>query len=526
MNALLAKSTGTEAEILAIGAASAKIDEGQKLIEDLSSLLTHIDGVMRFGEAIAEGHKQESLQHIANLKNRELVQTKAIHAPRIETVETYFTIKLPGKVKSALGNSEEEIALYGRQATAGHGRGTDIDPDIAYNPTPQVGLHPNPKYQGSNAIQVSNSGAAFDYGSMAITHPDARALHGYDHFTQDAVNRGAYFDLFDSKINNSAYALAADMGRRPETWEEKRKWYEKQRKELIPHLDSTEAPLTGEYAELVDLYQKATEHRFAQADASLLLSKIRANNQLNLGSSTLKDTYLMRSNRLQHLTLQTVMSGLDRSAAEMLLQADSYHANALRTFMERTESVILNHTEGMGRVPVQPLYNLWDRMRLSRSSYVRNTGKLKQYRNLFVSHESGEGNELLETQFIKDLRDPDFSTRMQALNELKEMTQTKLDVSSLFSMPEMQEAIIANYAMNSSPGINPVLEFLNAKEQRALAIRLLVQPQTRKTPETIRALEQIRNHLIAKKTGLKPSTRCLLESLYNLTDDVSIPSSK
>ena len=513
-------STGTSEELLHIQNYEQHVKEMREYVGYAEKMLTHIDGSMRFGESIAEGHKQESLQHIANLKNREISPTKDIHIPRIETVETYFNIKLPGKVKSALGDSEEETSLYGRQATAGHGRGTDISADIAYNPTPHVGLEPEPKFRGSNAIQVSNSGAVFDYGSLAVTDPDARELHGYDHFTQDAVNRGAFFDLFDSKINNSAYALARDMNTKPESWEEKRRWYQKQRAELIPHLDSTEAPLQGEYASLVELYHRATERKFRDKDAALLIKKIRINNKLDLGSDFIKDTYMMRSNRLQHLTLHSILSGLDSDAAEKLLRADALDSKSLNEFLMRTWGVIQNHTEGMGTIPLPPLYNLWDRMRASKSARTQSVGIGMQQVNFQLAL-TAQGNEILEKQFLSDLQDTQYAFRQRTLNSLKTLVDRKIDLSRFLSLPKTQEALIQNILLNMEIARHPMLlHSLKVRHELDLAYELLTHPQTARTAETDAFLNKLKYLSAAKEAGLSPSPSCILDVLRGITDGV------
>jgi hypothetical protein len=294
-------------------------EKAENAVKDAAHALTHTDGSMRSGEALAEIYKQEALQNVANRLNRKN-NAEGSPQPRIETVETYFALHLPWKVKDALGEREESISLYGRQATAGHGRGSPVSADIAYNPFPKAGLNPGEVYRGSNALQISNSGAIFDYGSIVVTEPEARALHGYHHFTQDAVDRGAYFDLYDSNINNFAYQLALDMDEKPDSWDTKREWLMQQRRTLVPAIGSEPAELEGGYAQLVHLYQAAVNHEFGKNEARILRKKMVRSLAKNLGDNRRGESAAIKESRIEHLTLVTILAALDKNTAQMFVE--------------------------------------------------------------------------------------------------------------------------------------------------------------------------------------------------------------
>ncbi len=86
--------------------------------EGLDNLRTqgHNDGLMSFGEAIAELTRQTAAQMLFDLYNLE-------HHTHYETVETYFIISYPFEILKK-GDEKIPAAIYGRQA---HWRGNDLD---------------------------------------------------------------------------------------------------------------------------------------------------------------------------------------------------------------------------------------------------------------------------------------------------------------------------------------------------------------------------------------------------------------
>ena len=455
-------------------AAKTRLEEAQKKVGLSEAYLTHIDGSMRFGEGIAETHKQMSLQQSANKLNAEN-NVKYPDPARIETVETYFDLHLPWKVKNNLGTGEETICLYGRQPTAGHGTGSDVDPDIAYNPAPGAGKNPGPEFKRFNALQISNSGAIFDYGAIVVTSPEARALHGYTHYTQDAIDRGAFFDLYDSKINHAAYDLARDMDAKPDPWSEKRQWFLQQSNDFVPLQNVSAAPLRGTYRKLVELYQSATSGKFTETDARQLLGMISVNNKKNLGKSFADNTQ-QRRDRIEHLTLQTVLSGLDSDGARKLVQAAEGAGKTaeLKIFMNRTRAVVQNHTEGMGDVPVQPTYALWEAMRQSKEPSLRTYGMNSQLIAI-AKAQTGQGNSLLENRFIQDLTSDDFQTRKIALDSLYSKTGEVFDkLKTLVTKPDVQAALKINLEKNEAyerqHPVKSVFQSVDDQKKRANAL--------------------------------------------------------
>jgi hypothetical protein len=406
---------------------------------------------MRLGESFAETYKQESLQQSANRLNAE-ANKNGSSAPRIETVETYFNIHLPYKVKDATGLHEEVAGLYGRQPTLGHGRGSDISSDVAYNPDPGAGPEPKEEFQGTNALQISNSGAIFDYGSMAITTPEALAAHGYHHFSQDAVNRGAFFNLFDSDINNFAYDLARAVDTKSDVWSDKRGWVLNQRKVLVPLLQTPSAPLTGDYAKLVGLYEQASSKSFTEKEAQELLALVSRSNGRFLGSNWLTDTTAMKSSRIEYLRLQTILAALTPKNAELLVDSatnndrlnnDSEAGMAtLIHFLSRAKKVATNHTEGMGDILLSPTYSLWDAMRKRGNEKSQNIARQEQFDNLRESLRIGAENSILKTRFITDLRSQELPDQREAVYYLyRGVTDKLMFAKKLLEVPEIQAAL-------------------------------------------------------------------------------------
>lgn len=419
----------------------------QKLAS-IQDALTHMDGSMRTGEALVETYKQESLQNIANQLNHE----RAPGAPRIETVETYFMIQLPWKVKDAQGEKGESVSLYGRQATFGHGRGSPVSAEIAYNPYPGVSTELLEPHGGSNALQISNSGAIFDYGSVVVTDPRARALHGYHKYSDLAVRHGAYFDLFDSDINHFSYELARSLEEKQDSWESKREWVLKQRRDFVPQIGSVEAPPTGDYAVLADLYQSATHRRFSSQNVQTLLEMIEKNNAKSLGKSSFLDTVEMKQARLEYLTLLSILSALDSHAARSLvdlshLSQEQGKLATLNRFLGRTPGVTSIHTEGMGDVPVPPTFELWSAMRSNGNPAEKKFAIAKQLENLERSLSVGEGDPTLKKQFLADLSSSDSELRQRMADFVtrpRDDDFAQFSIEKLLRLPEVSAALAHN----------------------------------------------------------------------------------
>lgn len=122
---------------------------------DALRIRDHSDGLMSFGEAIAELTRQTAAQMLFDIHNR-------ASPLRFETVESYFIIELPFSI---LKNKDQSIraALYGRQAHWGRDSGLEVPQKIYIDPFGHE--------------QRSWMNAAVDFGGVLITDP--RVAHNY-----------------------------------------------------------------------------------------------------------------------------------------------------------------------------------------------------------------------------------------------------------------------------------------------------------------------------------------------------------
>ncbi len=114
-------------------------------------VLSHSDGLMSLGEAIAEVVRSEALQ-----KSFEL-ESSTCCGPSFETVESYFIISFPFDVLKE-GNKADRAALVGRQAHLGRSGASQQIPNSYY-------------VDFFGGKQGDLFGAAIDMGGVFPTHP-------------------------------------------------------------------------------------------------------------------------------------------------------------------------------------------------------------------------------------------------------------------------------------------------------------------------------------------------------------------
>lgn len=123
--------------------------QGDQAKIDEIRLRDHSDGMMSFGEAVAELTRQAAAQMLFDMHNR-------AHGTRLETVESYFIIELPFSILKDKGQAIR-AALYGRQAHWGRDSGLEVPKKIYVDPF------------GQN--QRSWLNAAVDFGGVLISDP-------------------------------------------------------------------------------------------------------------------------------------------------------------------------------------------------------------------------------------------------------------------------------------------------------------------------------------------------------------------
>ncbi len=169
---------------------SAFLDGNQKLIKEMR-VRAHTDGLMTFGEVVAEIAKQMAYQQLFDLYNegvRNIETDKLIgehfkEGRKLETVESYFMIALPGKLLTendqkdvpmygfTQQNAKEvSLAIYGRQSHVGRSHSKDI------------------------AIQVTIPNSVIDYGAAQVHDQQALNKTFYDKYGDEFRKGGFDYD--------------------------------------------------------------------------------------------------------------------------------------------------------------------------------------------------------------------------------------------------------------------------------------------------------------------------------------------
>ena len=181
----------------------------------------HSDGLMSYGEAVAEVSRQRAIQKLFDIEGAR----KAVLPQKLETVESYFTIALPfGILKE---DSSIQAALYGRQSHAGHHdpRYKEMFKETGYDwPYEDIG----------GGFQHDKHGAAVDFGSVVIT--DKRIFENYS-FANGTSS--IHFEPQKSRawIYGHDVATATTRQNNPDT------------KAIYRHLSEMEASLENEWRE-------------------------------------------------------------------------------------------------------------------------------------------------------------------------------------------------------------------------------------------------------------------------------------